>query len=80
MKTFWNEKHQRDIIEVSKLWGVLQFLQGFAETIDETGSLKTFFSKVGKVFTKNMLTDTPQIFTYGFEVQEIESWKEFTEE
>lgn len=75
MKTFWNEKHQRDIIDVSKLWGVLQFLQGYAETLKETGNLKPFFVKVGKVFTKNLLVDVPQIFTYGFEIEEVESWK-----
>lgn len=28
MKTFWNEKHQRDLIEVSKLWGVTKLVQG----------------------------------------------------
>lgn len=68
MKNMWNEKYQRDIIEVSKLWGTLQLLQGFADTLKETEDLRTYFTKVGKVFTKNLLVDVPQIYTYGFEI------------
>jgi hypothetical protein len=80
-KTMWNEKHQRDIIEVSKLWGVRQLVQGFADTMkDMVEDLKVYFGKVGKVFVKNLLGDTPQIYTYGFKVEGVESWKEFTED
>lgn len=69
-KTIWNEKYQRDIIDVSKLWGTLQLLQGFADTLKDMTDLKVFFTKVGKVFTKNLLNDVPQIYSYGFEIAE----------
>lgn len=65
---------------MSKLWGVLQFLQGFADTLSEMTDLKPYFTKIGKVFTKNLLIDVPQVYAYGFEIQEIESWKEFTDD
>jgi hypothetical protein len=42
--------------------------------------LKSYFEKVGKIFIKNLLEDTPQVYGYGFKVEEVESWKEFTEE
>jgi hypothetical protein len=79
-KTIWNEKHQRDIIEASKLWGVRQLAEGFVDTLKDTGELKEYFGKVGKVFVKSLLEDAPQIYTYGFRVEEVESWKNFTEE
>ena len=41
--------------------------------------LQPFFTKVGKVFAKNLLKDAPQIFTYGFFIEEVESWKEFSD-
>lgn len=67
----WNEKHQRDIIEVSKLWGIRQLAQGFADTMKDLTELKSYFIKIGKVFVKNLLEDTPQIYTYGFRVEGV---------
>lgn len=67
-KTIWNEKHQRDIIEVSKLWGVRQLVEGFLDTLKDVGSLRSYFTKIGKVFIKNLLDDTLQVFTYGFKI------------
>lgn len=80
MKTFWNEKHQRDIIEVSKLWGVLQLALGYVDTLEGMTDLKPYFTKVGKIFLKNLLTDTPQIYTYGFKIEQMESWKQLNEQ
>lgn len=45
----------------------MQWIQGFADTLKDIPSdLKPYFTKIGKVFAKNLLKDTPQIFTYGF--------------
>ena len=80
MNTIWNEKHQRHIIEVSKLWGVMMFAKGFISSIDAVKENNALFRKIGKVFCKKLLEDVPQIHFYGFEVETTDSWKLFTAE
>lgn len=79
MKVFWNEKHQRDVIEVSKLWGISKFVQGVIIFLDDHKENRETFEKIAKVFTKSMLDDAPKIHLYGFRVEKSESWKSFTE-
>lgn len=33
-KTIWNEKYQREIIELSYFWGILQLLIGFQDSLN----------------------------------------------
>ena len=80
MKTIWNEKHQRDIINIAKLWGNMMFAKGYLfslKLIKEHGDL---LDKIGKVFAKKLLEDCPQVYFYGFEVETSDSWREFTED
>lgn len=51
---------------MSYLWGVRQLLEGYADSLNDITELKPYFTKVGKVFAKNLIADAPQIFTYGF--------------
>jgi hypothetical protein len=44
-------------------------VQGFNDTLQGLINLKPYFTKIGKVFVKNLLQDVPQINTYGFIVE-----------
>lgn len=50
-------------------------IQGFADTLKDMKEVQGYFEKVGKVFAKNLLSDVPEVFTYGFKIEETESWK-----
>lgn len=65
---------------MASLWGVKEILHGFMDSLQNERELKTYFEKVGKVMTRNLLEDTPQIFSYGFSVATTDSWKQFTPE
>ena len=80
MKTIWNEKHQRDIIEVAKLWGSMMLTKGYLATLSTLTENKEFFIKIGKLFGKKLLEETPQLYFYGFEIESVESWKNITED
>ena len=62
MKTIWNEKHQRDIIETSKLWGSMMLTKGYLATLSTITENKEFFIKIGKLFGKKLIEETPQIY------------------
>lgn len=68
MNTIWNERRQKEIIEVARFWSITQIIEGFIDTLNDVTDpeLKNYFYKVGKIFIKSLMKDAPQIFLYGF--------------
>lgn len=68
MNTIWNERRQKEIIEVARFWSITQIIEGFIDTLNDVThpELKNYFYKVGKIFIKGLMKDAPQIFLYGF--------------
>lgn len=68
MNTIWNERRQKEIIEVARFWSITQIIEGFIDTLNDVTDpeLKNYFYKVGKIFIKGLMKDAPQIFLYGF--------------
>ena len=80
MKTIWNEKHQRDIIDISKLWGNMMLVKGFLFSVKQIKENADLIAKIGKVFCKKILEDTSRVYFYGFEAEVTDSWKSFTDD
>lgn len=81
MQQIWNEDMQREVIEVSKIWGNYTLIRYFAETLRNTPEeYQQFYNKIGLVFSVQVLKDIGRMSFYGLTLNEKDPVDQFTKE
>ena len=73
MEDIWNEDIQREVIEMSKIWGNYILIKSFSQTLDDIqAEHRPFYRKIGLVFCGQLILDIKRLPFYGLKFEPID--------
>ena len=81
MEDIWSEDLQREIIEMSKIWGNYIFINYFSLTLQDTpAEFRSIYRKIGTVFCNQLILDIKRLPFYGLRFEPTDALTIFSQD